>query len=137
MSKDAKTKNIIGKKKTSVAKATVTPNGRGQVTINGVPIGIIEPQILRSKLAEPVKIAGEGVTGRFDIDVKIQGGGTIAQLYAARQAIARAILSTIPDNGKKNNVRTAFVKYDRHLVVSDTRRAEAKKFGGRGARARR
>lgn len=37
-----KTKNIIGKKKTSVAKATVT-NGHGKVTINGVPIDIVEP----------------------------------------------------------------------------------------------
>lgn len=43
MSKDAKTKSIIGKKKTSIAKATVDTKGNGKITINGVPIDIIEP----------------------------------------------------------------------------------------------
>jgi len=50
----------FGKKKTSVAVATCTniPKGkfrtRGELRVNGVPIDLVEPRILRIKILEPL-----------------------------------------------------------------------------------
>jgi small subunit ribosomal protein S16e len=40
------------------------------------------------------------------------------------------------DEAAKKEVRDAFARYDRTLLVADPRRCEPKKFGGRGTRAR-
>lgn len=126
----------IGKRKTTVATAKFE-KGNGAVKINGVPVEIVQPEMLRSKLMEPLLIAGKELTKNIDINISAIGGGTVSQIYAIRQAIARAILANVHDDAQRQNLRESFVKYDRHLVVSDARRAEAKKFGGPGARARR
>eukprot|EP00703_Trepomonas_sp_PC1_P002094 JAP94512.1 Ribosomal protein S16 [Trepomonas sp. PC1] len=136
MAKIVKPTQIIGKKKTAVAKAT-TEKGNGEVRLNGVPVTLIRPEILRTKVMEPIIIAGQEMIKNININISALGGGYIAQLYAIRQAIAKAILSSVTDSAQKETIRKAFVKYDRHLIVADTRRCEAKKFGGRGARARR
>jgi small subunit ribosomal protein S16e len=36
----------------------------------------------------------------------------------------------------KRDIKKTLIDYDRSLLVADPRRAEPKKFGGRGARAR-
>lgn len=40
------------------------------------------------------------------------------------------------DEVSKKEIRDILVQYDRSLLVADPRRAEPKKFGGPGARAR-
>jgi len=40
------------------------------------------------------------------------------------------------DEVSKKEIRDILVQYDRSLLVADPRRAEAKKFGGPGARSR-
>merc|ERR1711862_1075599 len=40
------------------------------------------------------------------------------------------------DESSKNDLRNQLIAYDRNLLVSDPRRCEPKKYGGRGARAR-
>ena len=40
------------------------------------------------------------------------------------------------DEVSKKEIRDILIQYDRSLLVADPRRAEAKKFGGPGARAR-
>lgn len=40
------------------------------------------------------------------------------------------------DEYAKNQLKQALVQYDRTLLVADNRRAEPKKFGGKGARSR-
>jgi small subunit ribosomal protein S16e len=40
------------------------------------------------------------------------------------------------DEQSKNELKKALTQYDRSLLVADPRRAEPKKFGGPGARAR-
>ena len=41
------------------------------------------------------------------------------------------------DENSKREIKELLLQYDRQLIVSDPRRCEPKKFGGRGARARR
>lgn len=126
----------MGKKKTAIATARVT-KGTGDIRLNGAPIELIRPEILRNKVQEPLEIAGKDNYKHINIACSVQGGGDVAQLYAIRQAIAKAIIASMKDEAAKENLRKAFVKFDRHLIVADNRVAEAKKFGGRGARARR
>lgn len=74
-----------------------------------------------------------------DIRVRVTGGGHVSQIYAIRQAIAKSIVAyyqKFVDEHSKNLLKQAFIQYDRTLLVADSRRAEPKKFGGPGARAR-
>ncbi|MHC1624546.1 MAG: 30S ribosomal protein S9 [Methermicoccaceae archaeon] len=123
--------NTSGKRKTAVARATVR-EGKGRVRINGVPIEIIEPQLVRLKLLEPLMLVPDLREG-LDIDVKVKGGGIMGQAEAARTAIARGIVEWSGDA----ELRSTFMMYDRTLLVNDTRVKERKMFGGRGARKRR
>ena len=74
-----------------------------------------------------------------DIKVRVSGGGRVAQIYAVRQAISRALVAYYQkyvDEASKKEIKDMLVQYDRTLLVSDPRRCEPKKFGGPGARAR-
>ena len=74
-----------------------------------------------------------------DIRVRVTGGGHTSQVYAIRQAIAKAIVAyyqKFVDEHSKNELKKALITYDRTLLVADPRRSEPKKFGGPGARAR-
>jgi small subunit ribosomal protein S16e len=69
----------------------------------------------------------------------VSGGGHVSQIYAIRQALAKAIVAYYQkyvDEFAKNQLKQALAQYDRQLLVADNRRCEPKKFGGRGARAR-
>lgn len=122
---------VSGKRKTAIARAVVRP-GIGRIRINRIPLEIYEPEVARHKIMEPLILAGDEIWKQLDIDVKVWGGGYMGQAEAARMAIANAILKWT----KSTQLRTAFVEYDRTMVVGDPRRKEPKKFGGPGARAR-
>lgn len=71
--------------------------------------------------------------------MRVQGGGKVAQIYALRQAIAKALIAYYQkyvDEQSKREIKEILLNYDRTLIVADPRRCEPKKFGGRGARAR-
>jgi hypothetical protein len=76
----------------------------------------------------------------LDIRVKAKGGGHTSQVYAIRQAIAKAVVAYYTkyiDAYSALELKKKLVSYDRTLLIADPRRAEPKKFGGHGARARR
>jgi small subunit ribosomal protein S16e len=127
-----------GKKKNAIANAVVQ-QGKGTITINRIPIQNIEPKTLRIKIFEPILLLGVDHFSGLKIKVRVQGGGQIAQLYAARQAISKGIVAwkqKYVDEDEKANVRKTLLSYDKGLLVADPRRMEPKKYGGRGARAR-
>ena len=139
------------------------------IKVNGVPLELAEPAILRIKLMEPLLVVGRDTFKRVNIRVRTRGGGYVSQIYAIRQAISRGIvayyqkclqlysqlLTCTPslillwfyaqphafkilldvDEVKKQEIKQKLHNYDRHLLVSDPRRAEAKTVGGRGARS--
>jgi len=123
--------NTTGKRKTSLAKATVT-KGVGRIRINQKPIEFYEPAIARWKIMEPLKLA-ETHASTVDIDVNVSGGGFMSQANAIRTAIAKGLVEYTGDPA----LRLSFLGYDRDLLVSDSRIKESKKPLGRGARKKR
>ena len=120
-----------GKRRTAIARAIIK-EGKGRVFINGKPIEIVEPEIVRMKLLEPFYFLSKKIKEKIDIKVKVKGGGYIGQADAARTAIARALLAWT----NSEELRLKFLEYDRHMIVGDPRRREPKHFGGPGARAK-
>ena len=122
---------VSGKRKTAVARTVVRP-GVGRIRINKTPVEILEPEIAREKIMEPLLQAGPDVWKQMDMDIKTSGGGYMGQAEAARMTIANALLKWT----KSTHLRTVFIEYDRTMIVGDSRSKESKKFGGPGARAR-
>jgi len=123
-----------GKRKTAIARATIR-EGKGRVRINHRPVELIEPEIARFTIMEPLILAGEGVSGGVDVDVTVSGGGFMGQAEAARVAIARALIEWTNDV----NLKEKFMKYDRTMLVGDSRRTEPHKpnRSTKGPRAKR
>jgi len=67
--------------------------GTGQIKVNGVPISLLQPEILRLKTVEPILLLGSDKFAPIDIRVRVKGGGTTSQIYAIRQAIAKGIVA--------------------------------------------
>ena len=117
-----------------------TKEGRGLIHVNGSPITILQPEILRFKVYEAVLAAGEENFAYINIRLRVKGGGHTSQVYALRQAIAKAVVAyhaKYVDASTALELKKKLVAYDRSLLIADPRRAEPKKFGGQGARARR
>merc|ERR1712071_388683 len=130
---------VFGRKKTAVAVA-YCKKGRGLIKINGCPIELVEPEMLRYKVFEPILLLGRERFANVDIRLRVKGGGYTSQIYAIRQAIAKAVVAYYQkyvDESSKREIKDILVTYDRTLLVADPRRCEPKKFGGPGARARR
>ncbi|MEC8873915.1 MAG: 30S ribosomal protein S9 [Candidatus Thermoplasmatota archaeon] len=133
--KGPKIVNTSGKRKTAVARATLKP-GKGRVRVNGKPIHIMEPELARSKAIEPLTIADAmNRLERVDISVDVKGGGQMGQVDAIRTAIARGLVEYNDGaEGEDEELEKVYKRYDRSLIVSDTRRKEPKHQMGRGAR---
>ncbi|KAG8460654.1 hypothetical protein KFE25_011429 [Diacronema lutheri] len=128
----------FGRKKTAVAVA-YCKKGKGILKLNGSPIEMIQPELLRYKVFEPVLLLGAHRFAQVDIRIRCKGGGYTSQIYAIRQAIAKSLVAyyqKFVDEASKKEIRDILVSFDRTLLVADPRRCEPKKFGGRGARAR-
>ncbi|KAG0482499.1 hypothetical protein HPP92_010583 [Vanilla planifolia] len=128
----------FGRKKTAVA-VTHCKAGKGLIKVNGVPIDLVKPEVLRYKAVEPMLLVGREVFGAVDMRIRVRGGGKTSQIYAIRQSIAKALVAyhqKYVDEYSKKKLKDTFIRYDRTLLVTDPRRCEPKKFGGRGARAR-
>jgi len=124
--------HVSGKRKRAIARATLK-NGNGTVRINNQILESFEPKFARMKIMEPLILASD-LTKKVDIDINVAGGGIISQAEAVRLAIARALV----EYSKSNSLKETFLKYDRHLLVADTRRKEASKPNRHGqARAKR
>ncbi len=126
--------NIIvasGKRKQAIARAVLRP-GKGNLKINGIPIAEYSPEMFQLRLQEPIIIAGD-IAKKVDIQVDIRGGGQSGQTEAARLAIARALL----EHSKSEDLKRAYIDYDRHLVVADVRRNEPHKPNKSAPRAKR
>jgi small subunit ribosomal protein S16e len=140
MPSDSRNESVqcFGRKKTATALAFVK-KGNGLIKVNGIPISLVQPEILRLKTVEPILLIGSDKFSQVDIRVRVKGGGTTSQIYAIRQAIAKGIVAYYQkyvDEASKKEIKDLLVAYDRTLLVADTRRCEPKKFGGTGARSR-
>ncbi len=100
--------------------------------MNSAPVEILEPELARLKVLEPLKLAGKKADG-VNIAVSVRGGGVMGQADATRTAIARGLVQFLNDE----ELEALYRDYDRTLIVPDTRRKLPKKPLGRGARKKR
>lgn len=119
-----------GKRKTSLAKATVK-DGTGRIRVNGTPLEVFHPEIARLRIMEPLVLFGENWK-RYDIRVRVRGGGYMSQADAVRMAVATGLIRMSQDF----EARSKMIEHDRTMLVGDPRRTEPKKFGGPSARSR-
>lgn len=117
-------------RKTATARCILTA-GNGVVRFNGRRLETITNRYIRLLISEPLLLIGD-LAKQVNIRIKVHGGGIISQAYAARCAIARAIVKYFSDPA----IEKLYRSYDRYLLIEDIRRKEMKKFGGPGARAR-
>ncbi len=121
-----------GRRKQSVAQVKLV-GGTGKITVNGVDVEEYMPyQTLVMDLKQPLVVTGN--ENRFDIEVKVSGGGFNGQTGAIRLGITRALLEF-----DKNTDQTREDSY-RHIlktagfVTRDPRVKERKKYGLKKAR---
>ncbi|MEK6820864.1 MAG: 30S ribosomal protein S9 [archaeon] len=128
----AKKKETLFKatKKTAIARALVT-KGTGVIRINSRRLSLMEPRIVQDYIREPLEMAGDTMKD-LNISVQVQGSGIMSQAVAARASIAKALVGYTKDE----KLKSAFIAYDRMLLVDDPRRTEPKKPLGRKARAK-
>jgi len=131
---EPKTIVVSGTRKESVARALIK-EGSGIIRINKKPIELFN-RFQQLALKEPLVIAEDILKEKLkqiDIYVNIRGGGVESQIDAARLAIARALVAFT----KSAELKNAFLRYDRMLLVADTRRKEQRKPCDSKARAAR
>jgi len=55
--------------------------GRGMIKINGCPIELVQPEVLRFKVFEPILLLGHERFAEVDIRIRVKGGGYVSQIY--------------------------------------------------------
>ena len=115
-----------GRRKTSTARVYLRP-GSGEIKVNSREFNAYFPnEALQMIIRQPLNLTE--TTGKFDILVNVDGGGTAGQAGAVRHGITRALMEFNPD------LRPALKKAG--LITRDPRQKERKKYGQKGARAR-
>ena len=132
MAKEKKAYIGTGRRKTSVARVTLTP-GTGKITVNGQDVHDYLPyEVLVMDLQQPLEATNTKEI--FDVDAKVNGGGFSGQTGAIRLGITRALLqydATTPADSE-NSYRKVLKKAG--FVTSDSRKKERKKPGLKKAR---
>ena len=118
-----------GKRKRAIARASLMP-GKGIVRINSHLLDTFSTNFIRTRIKEPLILAGEDAT-KVNIDVQVEGGGYQGQAEAARLAIARTLVTF------NKKLKKVFTDYDKHLLIADVRRKEVRKPNDSKARANR
>ena len=113
-----------GRRKRSIARVRFH-DGSGQVTLNGRGLEDYFPTMaMRMRVMEPITLTQ--TQGRYDIDAKLEGGGSTGQVDALRLGISRALISLDPE------LRPTLKKAG--MLTRDSRVVESKKYGLRKAR---
>ena len=118
--------NATGRRKSSTAQVFMKP-GKGNITVNKKPFDQYFPyEIKKMIIQQPLNLVA--VNGKYDITVRVKGGGISGQAGAIRHGITRALMLANSD------FRTKLKKEG--LVTRDPRAVERKKYGQKGARKR-
>jgi len=114
-----------GRRKCAVARVRLYP-GSGTITVNGKPATEYfgGRQVHHQNLQLPLRLTNS--LDRFDVIVKVVGGGVAGQAGAVRHGIARALVRS--DDELRPVLKTA------RLLTRDARVKERKKVGLKRAR---
>ncbi|MEM0231032.1 MAG: 30S ribosomal protein S9 [Candidatus Woesearchaeota archaeon] len=112
--------HVSGKRKTAIARATLK-EGSGKIIVNGNSLGAFFPEkMLHDRVCEPLILAGDAYK-KYDIAIDVKGGGRNGQADAVRLVIAKSL------SAANSALREQFLRYDRHLLVADSRQREPRK----------
>ena len=114
-----------GRRKSSVARVHLFPNGSGAITINGRDIDdYFGLETLKLIVRQP--LVTTSTIGKVDIVVTVAGGGVSGQAGAIRHGISRALVLLNPE------FRPALKAAG--FMTRDPRMKERKKYGLKAAR---
>ena len=86
----------LGRHKAATARVRLHIGGSGDLVVNDKPVQEYLPRAGDADaLSEPLRLTE--TEGRFDITVKVKGGGVTGQTYAIRLGIARALIKADPE----------------------------------------
>ena len=124
---ETKTKyfEAVGRRKTAVARARITPATKQSITINDKDVAEYFVTKEMQMIAEAAFIQSK-ITQKFKVTALVNGGGIHGQSEALRHAIARALLDYDIELRKKLK-KLGFLK-------RDPRAKERRKFGLKKAR---
>ena len=124
--------NATGRRKSSVAKVTLV-GGTGNITVNGVDVHDYMPyETLVMDLTQPLVLTDN--LNRFDIDVKVSGGGFSGQTGAIRLGITRALLKFDENTDQTREDSYRHILKNAGFITRDSRVKERKKYGLKAAR---
>lgn len=113
-----------GRRKTSVASVRIR-QGTGKIVINGRPLEKYLPlQIQKDTMLAPFEKLGG--CDRYDLVIRVKGGGIEGQVGAIRLGISRALC-------KEDETLQPLFK-EKGFLTRDPRKKERKKYGLAGAR---
>ena len=116
----------VGRRKRAVARVLLFP-GKGEWSINGRPLAEYFPRKRHQmRIEEPLQLTE--MDGRFDVQVRVRGGGLTGQADAVRMGLSRAIVTV--DEEHRPLLRS------KGMLTRDARKVERKKPGRPKARKR-
>ena len=114
----------VGRRKEAVARVRLSP-GEGRITVNDREFREYFPRrLLQQVVMAPLKAVD--AARRYDVAVKVEGGGVSGQAGAVVQGIARALVSSEPE--------TRAALKSSGFLTRDARAKERKKPGLKRAR---
>ncbi|OJV62667.1 MAG: 30S ribosomal protein S9 [Clostridiales bacterium 38-18] len=113
-----------GRRKTSIARVRVLP-GTGKFIVNGRNVDeYFNFETLRREVQRPLSLTS--TAGKYDVVVRVEGGGYTGQAGAIRHGLSRALLQV--DASYRSILKTA------GFLTRDSRMKERKKYGLKAAR---
>ena len=114
----------VGRRKKAIARVRLVP-GDGKVVINGRDIdNYFGLETLKLIVRSPLVLLG--LEGKYDVVVRVSGGGVSGQAGAIRHGLSRALLQQSDEN------RSVLKKAG--FLTRDPRMKERKKYGLKAAR---
>ncbi len=115
-----------GRRKTAVASVRLRP-GTGKIDVNGRKFEEYFPLALqRRTILAPIEKFSS--FEKYDIIIRVKGGGLQGQAIASRLGISRALVQE--EEARRHDLKVA------HFLTRDPRKRERKKYGLAGARKR-
>ena len=108
-----------GRRKTSTARVYLS-EGKGNILVNDIPLEeYFGREVAKILVMQPLVLLD--ISSRFDIMVKVSGGGSFGQAGAIRHGISRALEKFDPDY--RSSLKSA------GYLTRDSRQVERKKVG--------
>lgn len=125
----AKVKNVqflgTGRRKKSIARVRLLPNGTGKITVNGIDIEeYFGLDTLKLIIRQPMELTN--TQDKYDVVVNVTGGGLSGQAGAINHGISRALV--LAEENLKPELKKA------GFLTRDSRMKERKKYGLKKAR---